>query len=91
MTSTQASYTDWQNSGQVIDCKTTNTCSEQVVNLNTSCTTDTTTWDNQFAASVQAQFPIWNKDTSITPSLTYNHNFGGSQAAQICTTVSNTG
>ena len=87
----QAAYSGWQNSGQVIDCATTSSCNEAVVNLNQSCTTDTTTWDNQFAAQIQAQFPIWKKDASVTPTLSYNHNFGGAKAEQICTAASNTG
>ncbi len=87
----QASYDHWQNSGQVIDCATTSTCAEMVVNLNQSCTTSTTTYDNQFGAQIQAQFPIWLKDSSVTPTLLYNHNFGGAKSEQICTSTSNQG
>ncbi|KAM0802055.1 hypothetical protein BDR22DRAFT_971525 [Usnea florida] len=88
----QASYTDWQNSGQVIDCSTTDTCNQATVKLNSTCTTDTTTWDNNFGTSIQAQIPLWfNKDASVTGSFTYDHSFGGAKELQMCTSVSSTG
>ena len=78
--------------GQVIDCATTSSCSEVNINLNSTCTTDTTTWDNTFGGSIQAQIPLWfNKDASATAGLTYDHSFGGAQDVQMCTSNSDTG
>ena len=84
--------TDNRFSGQVIDCSTTASCSELNINLNSTCITDSTTWDNNFGGSIQAQIPLWfNKDASATGSLTYDHSFGGAHDVQMCTTDSDTG
>ena len=78
--------------GQVIDCATTSSCSEVNINLNSTCATDATTWDNNFGGKVEAQIPLWfNKDASATTSLTYDHSFGGAKDVQICTSNSDTG
>lgn len=78
--------------GDAIDCATTQNCNEYHTQLNQSCTTDTTTWDNIFGAQIQAQFSLWfGKDNSISPTLSYDHSFGGSKAVQICTTTGDTG
>ncbi|CAF9930737.1 hypothetical protein IMSHALPRED_008265 [Imshaugia aleurites] len=88
----QAGYSNWQNSGQVIDCATTSSCSEFIINMNSSCTTDTTTWDNNFGTKIEAQIPLWfNKDASGTAGLSYDHSFGGANAVQMCTSQSDTG
>lgn len=87
-----STVTNAQLPGLVIDCATTSSCSEFVVNLNSSCTTDSTTWDNNFGGSLQAQIPLWfNKDASATGSMTYDHSFGGAKDIQMCTSTSNTG
>ena len=84
--------TDNKFSGQVIDCSTTSSCSEVNINLNSTCYTDSTTWDNNFGGSIQAQIPLWfNKDASATGILTYDHSFGGAKDVQICTSGSDTG
>lgn len=91
----QAAYANWQNSGSVSfrkgynligpvnDCTTTSSYSEVKINLNSTCTTNTTT---SFRGSIQAQdSSLVHKAIRvchcISDPLLYDHSFRGSRYA----------
>ncbi|KAF2755316.1 hypothetical protein EJ05DRAFT_478335 [Pseudovirgaria hyperparasitica] len=87
----QVEYQDWLNTGLVIDCATTSSCNQQVINMNQSCTTNTASWDNAIQTQIEGKITLIKDKVDAGASVSYTHNFGGSQAFSTCSTVSNTG
>ena len=61
------------------------------MNLNSSCTTAATTWDNTIGGDVQAKFNLWFSGGEGSASLKYDHSFGGGKYVQICGSTSDSG
>ncbi|KAI9671386.1 MAG: hypothetical protein M1831_004295 [Alyxoria varia] len=68
--------------GQVIDCKTTESCDEVSITMNQSCVTNTNTWDNSVNLGISPTWEVLKDELSIGGNLAYQHNWGGQQSDQ---------
>ncbi|PVH99561.1 hypothetical protein DM02DRAFT_729135 [Periconia macrospinosa] len=91
-THVQIEYDEWTNTGGVIDCSTTSSCSLQGVSLNQSCTANAQSWDNAIQGGVEGKVDF-EKSTKwgLGGKLMYQHNFGGSQTFLTCNSVADQG
>jgi hypothetical protein len=88
----QVEFEDWTNTGGVIDCKTTSSCTLQGISLNQSCTSNTKSWDNAIQAGVEGSLSdIKQTKWGFGGSFQYTHNFGGSQTFLTCNAASDSG
>ncbi|KAG9233812.1 hypothetical protein BJ875DRAFT_33872 [Amylocarpus encephaloides] len=84
----QVEYSGWINTGLVIDCASTSSCAQQVINMNQSCTTNTQSWDNAIQVSIEGKITLIKDTLDGGGGVSYTHNFGGSQAFSTCSTQS---
>jgi hypothetical protein len=91
-THVQIEYDEWTNTGGVIDCATTSSCSLQGVSLNQSCTANTQSWDNAIQGGIEGKVDFEKSlKWGVGGKFMYQHNFGGSQTFLTCNSVADQG
>lgn len=88
----QIEYSDWTNTGGVIDCKTTSQCALQGISLNQSCTSNTHSWDNDVQFNLQAKLDEMKKTKwGMGEGFTWVHGEGNSDTKLTCNSVADQG
>jgi len=87
---TQIVYGYWYMYGSAIDCATTSQCSNYVLNINQTCTTHTTTWDNALELGITQKWEadlklaILGAKYGVDTNQGFSHSSGGSTGDQVC-------
>ncbi|KAB8300222.1 hypothetical protein EYC80_000439 [Monilinia laxa] len=88
----QIEYSDWTNTGGVIDCKSTSQCALQGISLNQSCTSNTASYDNAVQFSLETKLDeIKQTKWGVGGGFSWTHNIGNSQTTLTCNSVADQG